>query len=156
MKVLSTYHTAITVRDMEESLNFYIGLLGMKPRIETLMSGPDMDAVVRLEDVKMRLVWLETEDGSLVELLHYVNPPGTPLKYHDNDPGVAHLCLEVEDAMEAYNLFVEKGVRVLHKPDPMFGGPDLLDGYLSFHILDPNGFNLEIKQKDLLKNPKAT
>jgi catechol 2,3-dioxygenase-like lactoylglutathione lyase family enzyme len=153
MRILSTYHTAITVRDMEESLNFYVGLLGMQPRIETILSGTEMDEVVHLENVEMRLVWLETADGSLVELLHYINPPGTPLKYKDNDPGVAHLCLEVEDALEAYRYLKEKGVRVLHKPDPMFGGPDLLDGYLSFHILDPNGFNLEIKQKNLLKKP---
>jgi catechol 2,3-dioxygenase-like lactoylglutathione lyase family enzyme len=118
-----------------------------------MMSGPEMDEVVHLENVRMHLVWLETADGSLVELLHYRNPPGKPLQYADNDPGVAHLCLEVEDAMEAYDYLARNGVRVLHKPEPMFGGPDLLDGYLSFHILDPNGFNLEIKQKDLLKNP---
>ena len=155
MKVISTYHTAITVRDMEESLQFYTGILGLEPRIETVLSGSEMDDVVHLKDVEMRLVWLETTDGSLVELLHYIHPPGTPLQYKDNDPGVAHLCLEVEDAMEAYEHFLEKGVRVLHKPEPMFGGPDLLDGYLSFHILDPNGFNLEIKQKNLLKRPPS-
>jgi catechol 2,3-dioxygenase-like lactoylglutathione lyase family enzyme len=114
-----------------------------------------MDAVVGLDDVEMRLIWLETADGSLVELLHYVNPPGTPLKYKDNDPGVAHLCLEVEDAMEAYHQFKAHGVKVLHEPEPMFGGPDLLDGYLSFHIHDPNGFNLEIKQKNLLQNEQG-
>ena len=153
MKVLSTYHTAITVRDMDESLKFYVSLLGMKPRIETVLSGPEMDEVVHLDNVVMRLIWLETADGSLVELLHYINPPGTPLQYKDNDPGVAHLCLEVEDAMEAYEYLKENNVRVLVKPEPMFGGPDLLDGYLSFHILDPNGFNLEIKQKNLL--PKS-
>ena len=153
MQVLSTYHTAITVRDMQESLDFYVGILGMKPRIETVMSGPEMDAVVNLNNVEMRLIWLETQDGSLVELLHYINPPGKQLEYKDNDPGVSHLCLEVEDAMAAHAYFRQRGVRILHDPEPMFGGPDLLDGYLSFHILDPNGYNLEIKQKNLLKKP---
>ena len=154
MNILGTFHTAITVRDMEESLEFYVGILGMNPTTETVMSGPDMEAIVKLKDVQMRMVWLEAGTAQ-IELLHYITPPGKKLEFTDNDIPVSHLCLEVEDAMEAYEYLKSRGVEIVAAPEPMFGPPPPLDGYLSFHILDPNGYNLEIKQRNLLKKPQS-
>ncbi len=147
--ILGTFHTCINVADMEESLAFYSGILGMKVTTDTILSGKDMDETVGLKDVEARLIWLNAGDGPQVELLHFIHPEGKKIDFKDNDIHIAHICFEVVDVKEAYSHFVENGIHVIQPPEsPMVGGA--LDGYFSFHILDPNGINIEIKQRSVL------
>jgi catechol 2,3-dioxygenase-like lactoylglutathione lyase family enzyme len=144
--ILGTFHTCINVRDMDESLDFYCGILGMTISKEMILSGKGMDETVGLENVIASMIWLNAGDGPQVELLHFIHPEGKKYDLKDNDIGIAHICFEVEDVKETYHYLVERGVHVIRPPEsPVVGGE--LDGYFSFHILDPNGVNLEIKQR---------
>jgi catechol 2,3-dioxygenase-like lactoylglutathione lyase family enzyme len=144
--ILGTFHTCINVRDMDESLKFYCDILGMSIAKEMILSGKGMDETVGLENVKARMIWLDAGEGPQVELLHFIHPPGRELDFNDNDVGIAHICFEVEDVKEAYRVFVENGIHVIRPPESAVVGGEL-DGYFSFHILDPNGVNIEIKQR---------
>jgi len=145
--ILGIFHTTITVRDMDESLKFYRDIMGMEILRDVILSGPGMDKVVQEKDVKMRMVWLKAGEGPQIELLHYLNPIGRDLDQKDTDIRAAHICLEVEDLRKTNEYLKSKGVETWYMPDAPVQGGALPDGYFSFHIFDPNGFNLEIKQR---------
>jgi catechol 2,3-dioxygenase-like lactoylglutathione lyase family enzyme len=143
--IRNTFHISITVRDMDESLAFYRDILGMKVVKDGILAGERMDEALSLKDVRARMVWLEAGEGPCVELLHFMHPAGRRLGRNENDTGIGHVCFEVEDLKDAYEYIRSKGVRVAFFPEtPTVGG--ILDGYYSFHMLDPNDVNIELKE----------
>ena len=73
-------HTAVVVTDLERSLAFYTGLLGMRIGGRSLNQGPEQDRLDGLEGCLVDVVALQPLDQPTphVELLHYRTPPGRP------------------------------------------------------------------------------
>ncbi len=111
-------HVAVTVRDMERSLEFYCGLLGLERRGEHLLEGSEISQMVGKPTVRMnvvRLVCPETPDIQ-IDLQQYLKPPGKQSDSELGDVANSHICFEVDDVAKTVSDLKAKGVEFFSEP----------------------------------------
>lgn len=130
-------HTMVRVKDIDESLDFYCGKLGMKEvrRIDN-------------EAGRFTLIFLaadQDEDAGrdarapLVELTYNWDPED-----YQGGRNFGHLAYEVDDIYATCRQLMDKGVTINRPPR---------DGYMAF-IKSPDGISIELLQKGEAR-PKA-
>ena len=125
MKIL---HTMIRVNDLEESIQFYCDLLGMK-----LLRKKDYP------DGRFTLAFVgygSESDAAVIELTYNWDT-------HQYDLGNAfgHLAVGVSDIYQTCEALRSKGGKIVREPGPMkFGGSEIA------FIEDPNGYRIELIQ----------
>ena len=141
-------HVNIVVRDMEQSLAFYVGLLGMRETFEAELTGKWIEIVAGLPDISARCVFCQPSGGGTrFELLEYRRPPGVslPEELPANAPGLRHVALEVDDLDSLYTRLVSAGVPFLsppvHVPFSVAGVRKRL-----CYLRDPDGALVEIAE----------
>ena len=135
------HHVGITVRDLEESLQWYERIFDVKPDFIAEGTGPDLARAVGVPDVNLRFAFLRF--GSCVlELLHYDNDRQETFDRSNADVGSAHVCIEVPDLQKAYADLQAKGIEFLAPPLHIDDGP--LAGGAFVYFKDPNGVTLEL------------
>ncbi|MDF2617198.1 MAG: Glyoxalase/bleomycin resistance protein/dioxygenase [Sedimentibacter sp.] len=114
--------TTIHVKDMEESLNFYQEVVGLK-LVNRFNAGPEMEiCFLGEDDTKLELIFSK--------------------KMNNIQPGNAvSLGFKVESLDEMINLLKEKGIEI--KTGPVQPNPSLK--YLI--VLDPNGVKIQFAQQ---------
>lgn len=122
-------HTMLRVADLEKSLAFYTGVLGMK-----LLRRADYP------DGKFTLAFIGYSDeasGAAIELTHNWGVE----KY---EPGNAfgHIAIEVEDAYTACETIKQRGGKVVREAGKMKHGSTVIA-----FIEDPDGYKIELIQK---------
>jgi catechol 2,3-dioxygenase-like lactoylglutathione lyase family enzyme len=118
MVVTRVNHTGISVSDMERSIEFYCGVLGLALVMDLDVSeSAGLDTVVGMKDTVGRVVMLSAGD-SLVELWCYSQPVGRdlPLDYVPADKGVTHIALEVDDVDAVHRAVLSAGYRCNSAP----------------------------------------
>ena len=139
------HHVGITVRDLEESLQWYERIFDVKPEFIAEGTGPDLARAVGVPDVNLRFAFLRF--GSCVlELLHYDNDRQETFDRSNADVGSAHVCIEVPDLQNAYADLQAKGIEFLAPPLHIDDGP--LAGGAFVYFKDPNGVTLELFQSN--------
>ena len=112
-------HVNIVVREMERSLTFYVGLLGMRVTFEAELVGEWIEIVAGLPGVSARCVFCQpTGGGARFELLEYRIPTGLAVLEDSlaNTPGLRHVALEVDDLDALYTRLVSGGVEFVSPP----------------------------------------
>ncbi len=112
-------HVNIVVADMERSLAFYVGLLGMRVTFEAELTGEWIETVAGLPAVSARCVFCQPSGGGTrFELLQYRTPPGQflPEASLANTPGLRHVALEVDDLDALYARLHAAGVPFVSPP----------------------------------------
>ncbi len=98
-------HTGIVVTDMEKALKFYRDLLGLKVAKDFKEEGDYIDSISGLSAVRLRMVKLTADNGTMVELLQYLSHPR---EAGDNpqicDIGCSHIAFTVNDIDKEYGL----------------------------------------------------
>ena len=91
-------HVNLVVRDLEEMIAFYQGVLGLTPTKRVTISGEWIDQVVGLKDAHGDVVYLELPNGPRVELIRYNHPPAMRPDNlgQSNVPGIRHIAFRVE------------------------------------------------------------
>jgi catechol 2,3-dioxygenase-like lactoylglutathione lyase family enzyme len=118
MGVKKVNHSGISVSNMEKSLEFYCGVLGLELVMDfDVDRHAGLDEVVGMTDAVGRVVMLAAGD-SLVELWCYANPVGRalPNDYSPSDKGVTHIALEVDDVDGMHMRVVNAGFRAKSAP----------------------------------------
>lgn len=119
-------HTMIRVKDLEESIKFYCGVLGMKLlRKKDYPSGRFTLAFVGSGD---------ESENTVIELTYNWDT-------HKYDLGNAfgHLALGVKDIYKTCDDLRAKGAKIVREPGPMkHGGTEIA------FIEDPNGYQIEL------------
>ena len=142
MAIKSFHHTAISVTDLNRSLDFYCNLLGMKMdwRIDH-KRGEAFEKVVGLKNVDVSYAMLSGW-GARLELFQYHSPPGEPFPPDKpvSDRGITHFAFQVEDIDDLYEKLVVRGVRFNAPPQTI--RPGVRAAY--FH--DPDGVTVEFVQ----------
>lgn len=100
----------IVVSDIDKSLAFYAGLLGLKVRTDMLEKGSYIDSMLTLKEVQVRTVKMEADDGNLVELLWYKSHPRKPNQREICEIGASHIAFTVGNLDEEYKRLRERGV----------------------------------------------
>jgi catechol 2,3-dioxygenase-like lactoylglutathione lyase family enzyme len=135
-------HTGIVVTDMERSLRFYRDLLGLEPVIDFTEESEYMDTLCGLKGVRLRMVKLIAEDGSMIELLQYLSHPRQRSEGNTLcEIGPTHIAFTVDDVDRIYADWSAKGIQCNYPPQMSPDGKAKL-----FFCQDPDGTFLEIVQ----------
>lgn len=123
MKLL---HTSITVKDMDETINFYTNNLGLK--LVKRKEIPENNA---------EIAFLEEENTDYkIELTYWKEKKG----YSEGDQ-LDHLAFEVEDMNNTINELKQKGVKIVKEPYSLSNSTKKIA-----FILDPNDIWIELIQ----------
>ncbi len=116
-------HTMVRVADLDESLRFYCGLLGLRELRRTENEGG-----------RFTLVFLAApgDDAAQVELTHNWDP-----EEYGTGRAFGHLAYEVEDVYAACEKLLAGGVTINRPPR---------DGRMAF-VRSPDGISIELLQK---------
>lgn len=112
-------HVNIVVADMERSLAFYVGLLGMRVTFETDLVGEWIDTVTGLSDASARCVFCQPSGGGVrFELLEYRVPHGVsfPENALAHTQGLRHVAIEVDNLDATYQRLADAGVDSVSPP----------------------------------------
>ena len=133
-------HTGIVVTDMEKALRFYRDLLGLKVAQDFKEEGSYIDSISELSGVRVRMVKLTADDGSMVELLQYLSHPRkAPENRQICEIGCSHIAFSVDDIDREYARLLKNGVRFNCPP---YVSPD---GYAKVTFChDPDGTSIEL------------
>jgi lactoylglutathione lyase len=122
-------HTMIRVGDLERSLAFYTGVLGMK-----LLRRRDYP------DGRFTLAFVgfgPESEGAAIELTHNWDTPR-----YDLGAGFGHVAVEVPDAYAACAEIKQRGGKVVREAGPMKHGTTVIA-----FVEDPDGYKIELIQK---------
>lgn len=127
-------HTMLRVADLERSLAFYVGTLGMTLlRREAYPDGRFTLAFVGFGS---------EENDAVIELTHNWETSG-----YDHGGGFGHIALGVDNACETCAALAAKGVKIVRPSGPMSSAsPDRGDVEIIAFIEDPDGYRIELVQ----------
>ncbi len=122
-------HTMIRVRNLDESVAFYTGLLGMKE--------------LRRNDVpdgKYTLAFVGYGDEATHTVLELTYNYG--VEAYDQGTAFGHLALGVPDIYAAVDKLRAAGVKITREPGPVKFGKTVIA-----FIEDPNGYKIELIER---------
>lgn len=139
-------HINIVTTNMDKSVAFYEGTLGLKRVWEGDLEGAWFDTLTALAGAKARCVFLQDADGGVrIELLQYAKPLGGMLPNNSlpNTQGIRHIAFEVPDIDAVFEKLLVAGTPVksepVEVPFPVAGATKRL-----FYAMDPDGVIVEI------------
>jgi catechol 2,3-dioxygenase-like lactoylglutathione lyase family enzyme len=135
------HHVGITVRDLEESLQWYERTFDVRREFVAHGSGPELSTAVGVPDAELSFAFLRF-GSCVIELLCYDNPRDDRNDRTNADVGSAHVCIDVPDLAAAYASLRSKGIEFLAPPLHIEDGP--LEGCSFVYFRDPNGVTLEL------------
>ncbi len=122
-------HTMLRVADLEKSLAFYTGVLGMK-----LLRRTDYP------DGKFTLAFVGFDDeaqGAVIELTH-----NWGVEKYELGNAFGHIAIEVADASTACENIRQRGGKVVREAGAMKHGSTVIA-----FVEDPDGYKIELIQK---------
>jgi len=144
MKAL--HHVGITVKDLDESIRFYHGVLGLDFVNEPSpwFDGPDLGPAVGVPGAALRQVSLKLGDTTL-ELLEYRSPESeTTRPLLSNNIGASHVAFLVDDIDATKSELEGKGISFYSDVNVVDEG--VLAGWRWVYFEDPDGYPLELVQ----------
>jgi lactoylglutathione lyase len=144
---LEIHHTALNVTDMDRSLKFYRGILGLELLFEPQeASGGSFEKATHIHGAKIKFTMLKVAGGkTFIELIQYLNPRAKPNQISISDTGAPHVAFRVDDINEAKSKLESKGVKFNSDPVRIQTGP--LKGRSFVYFKDPDGLTLELFQE---------
>ena len=133
------HHAGISVRDLDRSIRFYCGLLGMEVQAQGPFEGEAMERITNLDGARGRAAMLRA-GAQCLELFEFA----TPAPRHGENPrpvcdeGISHVCIQVTDLPLEYERLKAAGVTFHCPPQPF--GEDMRATYAR----DPDGNVVEL------------
>ncbi|HOW22496.1 MAG TPA: methylmalonyl-CoA epimerase [Sedimentibacter sp.] len=127
-------HIGIAVKNLEDALNFYENVLGLKS------TGTEV-----VEEQKVKVAFLPIGDTE-VELLESTEEDGPIARYIEkNGEGVQHIAYRVDDIEKAIEVMKEKGIRMIDEK-PRYGAGGAKIAFC--HPKSTYGVLIELCQRD--------
>ena len=120
-------HTGIVVNEIENAIKFWVNLLGFKVVVDQIEEGEFIDKLLGLEKVSVRTVKLAAQDGSLVELLHFISHKSLPT--WDGNPyktGLTHIAFNVADISNMVSILEQNGYSQINRYQKSLSGKVLV------------------------------
>jgi catechol 2,3-dioxygenase-like lactoylglutathione lyase family enzyme len=145
-RIKSIDHTGFTVSSLEDSLAFWVDVLGFKLLyIQTFEKGPFIEEVVGVPGAALRLAMVEGP-GHMIELLEYTSPDdrGT-YKPRSSDVGSVHLAFYVENIDALVARVASVGWPPVGKIQTVESGER--KGLRLIYVRGPDGVTIEFLQR---------
>lgn len=127
-------HIGIAVKDLDEALKFYQGVLGM-----------GLQGVEVVEEQKVKVAFLPIGDTE-VELLESTDKEGPIAKYIEKKgEGIQHIAYRVDNIEEAIEEMKSKGIKMIDEK-PRYGAGGAKIAFL--HPKSTHGVLIELCQRD--------
>jgi catechol 2,3-dioxygenase-like lactoylglutathione lyase family enzyme len=142
--VKGLHHVGITVKDLDTSIRFYHGVLGLEFSNEPSpwFDGPELGPAVGVPGAALRQVSLLLGDTTL-ELLEYSDPPSeTHAPLLSNNIGASHVAFLVDDIHAKKAELEAKGITFYSDVNVVDEG--VLAGWRWVYFEDPDGYPLEL------------
>jgi catechol 2,3-dioxygenase-like lactoylglutathione lyase family enzyme len=141
------HHTGYTVSDLDRSLAFYQGLLGLELVARQEKQGGYLGEIVGLSEAHVKMAHLRVPgSGHVVELFEYVAPEGgAPGRLEPENVGTSHLCLLTDDLPSLYEHLLGEGVDTFVSP-PVLVDTGINTGGYGVYLRDPDGIPVELFQ----------
>ena len=134
MNTLKIDHVGIAVKNLEESLDFYESILGIKAL-----------GTEEVAEQKVKVAFLPCGDSEL-ELLESTSEDGPVARYIEkNGEGVQHIAIRVDNIESALAELKERGIRLIDET-PRYGAGGASIAFV--HPKATNGVLLELCQRD--------
>jgi catechol 2,3-dioxygenase-like lactoylglutathione lyase family enzyme len=120
-------HTGIVVNEIENAIKFWVNLLGFKVIIDQIEEGDFIDKLLGLNNVSVRTVKLAAQDGSQVELLHFISHKSLPT--WDGNPyktGLTHIAFNVADISNVVSILEQNGYSQVNRYQKSINGKALV------------------------------
>jgi len=140
-------HGGITVSDLDRSLEFYVGKLGLELRIRRLYTEREIAEIVAIPEATawdiafLRIPGSDTE----IELLEYRGCERRSARAEPCDYGGGHFALHVDDVQALYEDLSARGVE-FRSPGPVEQVTGPRAGGKSLYAHDPDGYIIEFSQ----------
>jgi catechol 2,3-dioxygenase-like lactoylglutathione lyase family enzyme len=132
-------HTGFVVKDLDRSVAFYRDIVGLKVVATRERQGGPISQIVGYENAHLKIAILGVEDGHLLELIQYVNPPNSSrLSRQRNGLGATHLAFNVDDIAKTYQQLISNGAKKLNPPT------EIVPGRKGCYMQDPDGNWIEL------------
>ena len=135
-------HIGIVVKSLEKGVKLWENIFGYKK----------MTDIVTNSRQKVKVVFLEKKNSSIIKLIEPVDSSSPVFKYAMRGGGLHHLCFRCGNVIEKTKELQEKGLRVLTAPQPgeAFGGEKISFLYanqgLNIELIDTLNKNLFIAE----------
>ena len=119
-------HTMLRVGDLQRSIDFYTGILGMK-----LLRQKEYP------DGKFTLAFVgygDESDNTVIELTY-----NWGVSSYETGSGFGHLAIQVDDVYQAAEQIRRKGGKILREAGPMNAGTTIIA-----FVEDPDGYQIEL------------
>ncbi|TSA19769.1 glyoxalase [bacterium] len=143
--ISSIRHVGVVVRDLDQSLKFYSGVLGLSIyRRHMEEPGNFIDRLTGIQNVRLEWVKLIIPKGGLIELLQYHSHPDPdcitrPVPSPSNQLGCSHVALTVDNLWRLYKELISNGY--ICNSEPISSA----DGKVNIlYCHDPDGTILEL------------
>ena len=145
------WHASFTVSNMEQSIEFYCGLLGLELAHQQVQHNEYTSKLVGFPDANLKVAMLRIPNAFVgpsnhhLELVEYVHPRGEKTDVATNRPGAPHLAFVTADIHGDYRRLSEAGVR-FKAPAPVAIEAGVNKGGFTVYFLDPDDITLEMLQ----------
>jgi catechol 2,3-dioxygenase-like lactoylglutathione lyase family enzyme len=141
-------HVGITVADLERSLAFYGGVLGLELIDRETIADETIADLTGYDAVEMDCADLDSGDGRILELIQYRTPAGSSPAHALCDGGTVHVSLCVADLDAVLAALEDSGARIVSRRPVLFKEPGSpWDGVRCVYVADPDGVVLELVQR---------
>ena len=154
------WHVSFTVSDLERSLAFYVGELGLELVHRQRQADGYTRELVGFPDAELEVAMLTAPgartgpSGHLLELVEYRRPAGARPALATNDVGVAHLAFVVAADLAALHArLAAAGTPFTSPPVQITAGRN--QGGWTCYLRDPDGIPLELVQPPPLRSPTS-
>ncbi len=146
MNIIGADHTSYTVSDLDRSLAFYNGVLGLGILWQREIDNPYFCEIIGFPGCSVRGAHLLIPGSDHhIELFEYMEPGGSKADVRTMNVGSSHVSLVVEDLPSAYEELKASGVEFRSPPVEITAGAN--QGGWGVYLLDPDGITVELFQK---------
>jgi catechol 2,3-dioxygenase-like lactoylglutathione lyase family enzyme len=143
--ITGSSHTGLQVTDLDRSLRFYEGLLGLTVRLRRVVDDAYVGRLVGYEGVEIHQVFLDVPGSDhWLELLEYRGVERAAVDPGTANPGTAHVSLLVDDLVAIVERLAANGHELAGELIEVPHGPN--QGALAAYLKDPDGIRLELVQ----------
>ncbi len=137
--VIGMHHTGFVVSDLDASVRFYEDVVGLTLLGRRERDGASISQILGYENTHIKIAEFHYGDGHQLELIEYVNPPGSEAHIRErNGFGASHIAFVVEDIFAAYERLTANGAQRLNPPI------EIVEGKKGCYLQDPDGNWVEL------------